>query len=158
MPYPERCIRGVRAQDHVSEEGLLLGPGMRFEPNAKRTDGKLEVSINWEDEPDTAAKNLEERKKDNPEVFEFKIGIAIIATKELDDLCRRVKVRELLSYERAPEDDNLQHGNILISGRSDKKVRVHFQERVAGLATVIKRTNNPFPVASPDAVPGKIDF
>lgn len=115
--YPESCLRGIRISKWVEEVGstkVVLGPA--FEPNHNprphelRSDGYIDASINWEDEPE-AINNL---KRNNNAQF----GIARLPRVAIDELIeinrkRSPDMEHCLSYERARIEGNDYHGNLL---------------------------------------------
>jgi hypothetical protein len=120
--YPENCLRGIQQKDKILEDGLVASDVFYFDDDHVRENGVFEQSINWEDDENAVSFTLSQRRKDNTP--QFKGGIAIIARCELDKLAKfPAVVGEALYYERQIKDDNLYHGNLLLSAAISKPKR-----------------------------------
>jgi hypothetical protein len=118
MIYPENCIRGIPNSDFLINDGAIGSHLFYFKTEHKRDDGLIEQSINWEDD-DTVIEFTLNQKKENGE-RQFKAGVAIIPREEIDRLSKRPTIRDLVTYERQPLQNNPYHGNILLQANVPK--------------------------------------
>jgi hypothetical protein len=133
MSFPENCIRGIPNDDYLTPDGPVGSHLFHFKLE-NSVDGWFQTSINWEDDDSAIALTLEQKKPDG--TLQFKAGVAIVPTDEIDRLSKRPTVRGLLSYERRPLPDNPFHGNLLLNERTSKAT---MKLIAAGLALAISR-------------------
>ncbi len=126
--FPAFCLRGLRTKDYVVQDalGITLGiSGMAFEPDvnteALRADGKIETSINWED--DDYALDFTLRDSRNAT-----FGVARLQKSKIDEANflpnpPTIPPGQRVFYERAPEDKNDYHGNIIYFAKIHKTFR-----------------------------------
>jgi hypothetical protein len=119
-------IRGISSKDYIDDNGRVSGSLFQF-IDTKREDGFCEASINWYDEKESLQCVLDQKKDDG--TLQFKCGAAILSRSWLDELIRKPTAKNVLSYERAPFDNNKYHGNIL---RKDCKINKEIQRGIAG--------------------------
>ena len=134
MDFPKNCIKGIPNSAFLGEDGTVGSHLFYFKENHARGDGWIEQSVNWEDDGLAIAVTLGQRKGDGE--LQFKAGAAIIPRSEIDRLNRRPLFRDLLSYERAPLEDNPYHGNLLLKEDVPKST---MKTVASGLALAITR-------------------
>lgn len=118
IEYPENCLKGIPNPEFVYSDGKIAAHLFHFNTNANRNDDWIEQSINWQDNEGVTHFTLDQRKEDGD--YQFRIGIAVIPRHAIDGLRRKQVVAGLLSYERAPLENNPYHGNILLHNRAPK--------------------------------------
>lgn len=133
MNYPEDCLRGISAPDHILEDGSVSTVAFNFSDGI-RDDGWKELSINWADD-ESSKESLLNQQKENGEL-QFKVGYAIVPRREMDHLIAQPMVYGTLSYERLPTENNKYHGNILLRGNLPKPTIRKIQ---AGLALIVSK-------------------
>lgn len=139
MEFSDKMIRGISSPQYIDAEGRASAELFQFESN-NRNDGFTEASINWYDEEHALAHLLNQRKKGGDD-FQFRVGAAIIAKVWIDDLMNKPMAKELISYERKPEDDNQYHGNLLRKDNLEKSIRTVIAASMAMcVEKIIKRT------------------
>lgn len=120
--YPESFLRGIVQKEHISDfiiKSSFFSSGFSKNP---REDGYFDMSINWYDCKESLDLAMNQRKENTEEkAITYKHGIAEFDTKIINDIVKRYK--NLLSYERAPLDNNIYHGNLLLSDKLDKLER-----------------------------------
>lgn len=94
-------------------------PDMTDRPDGFCT-GWLETSVNWDDDKCSVTFTRAQRSAAgnilNPH------GVARLRLSDLQNCCKVTRVESLLNYERAVEDRNSYHGNILFSRDVPKQV------------------------------------
>lgn len=131
MPYPDNLLRGIPNSSYLFDDGSV-GPHLFYFEDQARGDGKIEQSINWEDDTGAVATTLTQTK-DNAEI-QFKAGAVRIPREELDRLSRRPTISGLLSYERSPLEENIYHGNLLLPSTVPKRT---MKTIAAGIALAV---------------------
>jgi len=104
--YPNACLRGLRSSKHVHAD-LGQVATEAYMPDSRtadgRADGRMETSINWEDEPEVVGFSL--AKKD-----QAKYGLGRLPRSALDLL---ISEKRGIDYDRDIKPGNKYHGNIL---------------------------------------------
>ncbi len=130
---PDKFIRGIPNNAIIDDDGIPTAYLFTFQERSdfsqRRSDGKIEESINWYDNE----KSLEvilNQKKDNGDP-QFKIGAAILSKNEFDHLCSRPFLKGDLTCERHPVPGNEFHGNILLKSEISKPRRTAIAAQIA---------------------------
>lgn len=110
--YPNHCIRGILNSTYFSGDGELNPGAFDFKTN-KRTDDWKEASINWKDAEDAVDFTFKQTKMSGEP--KFKAGIAILPRSSLEQIKKRTRYIGNFDYERAEEEGNIYHGNLLIN-------------------------------------------
>lgn len=132
MSYPTNSIKGIANNDFL-EDGHVGANLFYFnKDDHTRDDGRVEQSINWEDDKTAIDFSLSQKKDD--EGLQFKAGVAIVPLSEIDRLRRNPNIMGLLSYERSPLTDNPYHGNLLLKADVPKRI---MRKIAAGLALAV---------------------
>ena len=126
--FPDEFIRGISSKDFI-QNGLVLSSAFQFE-DFRRTDNMSEASINWVDDEGAVELALNQ-KKDNGKL-QFSAGVTRLELETVKLFLRSIPP-EVFSYERAPLEDNVYHGNLLIDSKVNKQIR---QLIMNGLALV----------------------
>jgi hypothetical protein len=137
MSFPNNCIRGIKSPTDLNEDGFPGSQVFYFDLAHDRTDGWMELSINWEDNDSVIDFTLQQRK-DNGEI-KFKGGIAVFPRTEIDRLNGLPRTKDLLSYERKELPKIPFHGNILLRSTTKKQKMMQIAVTIALAVTVVKR-------------------
>lgn len=112
--YPEAALRGIRKAGWITPEKTISVEAFRPDSRSAREDHGKEVSITWDDDASalpclrsagTAAAN----------------GVAVVLRERLDHVSG-LAPKNGFWYERAPQEDNPYHGNILFDARLSNAV------------------------------------
>ena len=136
--YPNSFYRGISEQ--YLKDGYLLPESFHIDTETGRNDGYTEISITWNDEPDSfqvIASQLNERTG----LIQFPAGIAEIQKDEFEARMRPQLIVKNMSYERAPIESNKYHGNILLRASLDKTMRTMIKSQLALLAQACIHSN-----------------
>jgi hypothetical protein len=128
IEYPEKLLRGIASPDYIRGESVLYS-AFQFD-NTGRTDGYEEASINWSDNDLALQSLLEQKKKDNAD-YQFKVGVAVLVRKWVDELAKRPNINNNLKYERAEIDGNPFHGNLLQKVGLDRLTKITIAASIA---------------------------
>ncbi len=102
-------------------EGFVSAAAFQFDEKSEHIkDGHMAQSICWEDDESVVSTMFQQKKDDE---FQFKVGIARVPRESIDHINRLMPIRELISYDREPLDDNLHHGNLLVNTKSSNTQR-----------------------------------
>lgn len=115
------------------KDGYLLPESFHIDKEVKRNDGYNEISITWNDEPESfnvIASQINEKSGE----LQFPAGISEIQLSEFEDRMRPHLILKTMSYERKPELNNIYHGNILLKEELDKTMRTMIKSQLALLA------------------------
>ncbi len=129
MIYPEQFLRGVSTEDSIRDNAPLLMLFLDFQKNKKRDIPFIELSITWFENSE-AMSVLRAQKKDNGEI-QFKHGVVVLSTMQLEKCKKMPIIRGNLQYEKYHLDENIYHGNILIPENIEKLVRNHIASSIA---------------------------
>jgi len=131
--YPERCLRGLRKDDHVTPEGIVNSPAFYpdFRVSKQHPDGAYETSINWEDDNLAVAFTLQK-------IDQSLYGIASLQRAVIDAEAA-ANNPPIVTYERKPEVDNKYHGNIIFSGTASRQLIKMIASIFAIRASLIRR-------------------
>ena len=138
MDYPENFLRGLSADDCVSD-GIPTAAAFQFhfEPDLMK-DGCATNSIGWEDDGNVVDLLMKQQKDGQTQ---FKAGLARFKRDSIDHIMKLPTYRGILSYDRQPLEGNQYHGNILVSNTSTKYQRRVIPGVIASLFTeIIPRT------------------
>jgi hypothetical protein len=135
--YAIELIRGIPNYDCIDNEGRASALLFQFDNN-DRPDGYLEVSINWYDDDNALNAIFNQKKRNDANTYQFKIGAAIISRIRLDSLIRSPNAKDALSYERNIIDDNPYHGNILLKPNLAKNIKTMLSGSIAMCVESIK--------------------
>lgn len=139
MCISDKCIRGIQNCNCLLDDNknayLTL---FEFRRNICRNDGWNEASINWMDDHDAIDFTLSQTNDDG--LLKFPIGIAFLPLTEL----KKVKKRHPLffHYERASQEDNHYHGNLLLRADIKKERQNIIRSHLAIISEVHLRENN----------------
>lgn len=142
--YPATFYRGISDSGGVNGK-YLTEAAFRFDEkghNPERTDNKRELSINWNDNPNSLDVLLNQHKPGKTN-FQFSVGYTEVYLEELHNAFKCQIKNGDLSYERRPimanpsKDvaENPYHGNLLINGDLDKLVVKTIQCALASIAS-----------------------
>lgn len=136
--YPKEFLRGISSKDFL-DNGHVLYTAFQFDDTG-RQDGNREASINWLDDDGAISLALDQRK-DNGK-YQFPGGVARIDL-EFAKMILHNFSQEGFSYERAPLDNNIYHGNLLLSNSLSKQTRQMLMNGLALAAgtNIIPQTN-----------------
>ena len=127
MNYPEEMVRGLSNKDTIEDDNTVLSAAFQFTEIA----GRQELSINWKDDEGAIDVAMNQKKK-NSEDFQFKVGVAILSRRKIDDI-------KFLTYERAPIPENHYHGNLFYNDLSQGKKRLLSGMLSMAVVKVIRR-------------------
>ena len=130
MNFPDNSIKGIPNEEFVIDESTVGSHLFYF--GQPRNDGKIEQSINWEDNEFVIDFTLSQEREDGN--LQFNAGVAVLPRSEIDRLSKLPAIRGLLSYERSPFNDNPYHGNLLLQATVPK---AKMRQIAAGLALAI---------------------
>ncbi len=116
--YPDYCIRGLSEPGMVVNE-IVTGAAYDFQLNKDRTDGYLELSVNWKDEETVIDFTLQQKKNNGNR--KFKHGVAILPRNKINIGKVNSKFIDKVSYERKPLKGNKYHGNLLLKKEMGQK-------------------------------------
>jgi hypothetical protein len=116
MPFPEYCLKGIKAKDCISEEGEILAPLLYFDKDV--TSGSWRQSVNWQDDDLAIDFTLAQKRSD--ETLLFKYGLVSLSRSDIDRIKGRPYVNGALSYDREPLPSNPYHGNLVLEDRVSK--------------------------------------
>ena len=118
VKYPNRFIRGIANRDCLRDQSGTLsvsnigGAAFTFSPQPNHTDGKWELSVNWEDDNDAISFTLSQKKEGR---IQFRVGVVILPRTAIDEINKSPSTPNWLSYERLSVNDNKYHGNLLVN-------------------------------------------
>lgn len=127
LVYPKDFWRGISNKDFVCD-GHVLPSAFQFDDEI-RQDGFKELSINWNDNEGALATVLNQ-KKDNGK-FQFSVGATNLQLGFVKQCLATYISRDEFSYERKPVEGNDYHGNLLVKGTIDKKIRLIISNTLA---------------------------
>jgi hypothetical protein len=132
MCFPERCLRGLSSPNWVDQDGVIETQAFMFsDRDARADDGRLSLSINWEDDDWALGHTLDQRKSDGTP--QFRGGVAVVERVELDRLRTTPLCAGVFGYERQPvRGINDYHGNLLL----DPSVPNEKRRRIAGTLAI----------------------
>ena len=117
MPYPEYCLKGIKAKDCISDDGEIEAHLFEFK---KRNDSEdWRQSVNWQDDDLAIEFTLRQTKPDG--TLLFKHGIVSVSRREIDRINSRPSINGVLSYERDQLPDNPYHGHLVLEARIPKR-------------------------------------
>jgi len=120
--YPNEFIRGIANANELNSEGNASVSMFIFRNNPKRNDDKIEeLSINWCDDKESSISIAMNQKKTDGSI-QFKTGVAVLSIEVLDMVKKAPVFMKNLNYERAPEEDNAFHGNIICTAGLTKPI------------------------------------
>ncbi|MDR0609492.1 MAG: hypothetical protein LBG58_05235 [Planctomycetaceae bacterium] len=122
MNYAEKLIRGISNADFIDSEGRATAMLFQFDNVNTRQDGFCECSINWYDNEEALKLLLEQKKREDENIYQFKTGAAILLRCWLDDIINRPNCKDALKYERAEITENPYHGNLLRKNGLTKQI------------------------------------
>lgn len=141
--YPEELYRGVSSLDVITKEGYVMAGAFKFDnyDSVSRGDGFCELSINWNDDPNSI-KILLGQHKPFKEEKQFRGGYCKIQRKVMDLMLKQYMDDGKFNYERRPIDAdvakdiqaNPYHGNLLMLDNLDKQAKKNIQHSLATLA------------------------
>lgn len=141
MEFAKDFWRGIPNSSFISNN-RLSAQAFQFDDNPDRTDSYRELSINWNDEPESLEVLLSQRKEKDDQI-QFKAGAARIEVANLKLLFSSFIFDNSFKYERSPLPNNRFHGNLLIKSGLDKPERTMIQNGLALLANNNKMVPNP---------------
>jgi hypothetical protein len=111
---PACCLRGLRQSDCVKLcSGVRRVGPKAFDPDTRtkkdREDGRIETSIDWEDEPNVVLALV------RMDAAATKHGIARVTLTALADIKESIGTGGVFDFERRKTDTNPYHGNLLFS-------------------------------------------
>lgn len=112
MSFPDNCIRGIPNDSYLVQDGSVGAHLFHFDIGSARTDGWVDQSINWQDDPEAIEFTMDQRKETGER--QFQAGVVVVPRAEIDRLSRQPTVGGILSYERQPLENNRYHGNLLL--------------------------------------------
>ena len=110
--FPERLIRGIYDQSMVDEDGYVKPGFLQFSTHNARSDGWIEESINWEDNEEVVPRTLAETREGGE--LKFRGGAAPMLFTNVHGLSKKPRVEGNFRYERNEQDENPNHGNLLV--------------------------------------------
>ena len=110
--YPDDCIRGISNPQSVTSGNTIASDVFYFWERDKRSDGWIELSVNWHDDDGAIEITLAQRKE-NGEI-QFKYGLALLPRSGVETIMRMPGLSDMLTYERRALPDNPYHGNLLL--------------------------------------------
>ena len=128
--YPSHFWRGIANKDFISDLRLNAA-AFQFDEEI-RADGFKELSINWNDSDD-ALKTVLCQKKENGKL-QFSVGAAKLELSKTKLFLSSYIERKEFNYERRPIEGNEFHGNLLVKGSIDKKIRTLVSNTLALIA------------------------
>ena len=135
MDFPAQCIRGLRVQQWIRQDGKLRTDAYR--PNrsekAQRPDGLFAASINWDDDANAVPFTLTQPSA--------QFGHATVRRSNLDEIREDPGAKGVLQYERDELPDNRYHGNILFDKDTPKPVETFIAGKLAQLSKVFQRSS-----------------
>lgn len=134
MSFPENCIRGIPNHDYLNNDGSVGSHLFYFKLDTEPIEGWFQNSINWQDDDSAIGFTLAQTKDDG--TVQFRAGVAIVLTEEIERLKHRPMVGGLLSYERREILNNRFHGNLLLN---EKTLKHTMRLIAAGLALAVAR-------------------
>ena len=137
MSYPDKCVRGIPNNDEqyvIDKEKPLVGPGLFQFKDTKRSDGMIELSVNWLDDNRAIEIALDQRKENGE--LQFKAGVVLLSRDKIDEICCRPNIKGYLAYERRPLNNNPYHGNILLRKNINKHTKKQISDTLALMAVI----------------------
>ena len=135
--YPENCLRGITGEHGILDEVPAPRVSTDVFQFETRDDGGFSQSINWQDDDNAIPFTLAQTRRDR--VTPQFVGLAVVATAELDRLSKLAAVGGVLSYDREPTDENPYHGNLLLAVGVPKPQKAQIAAALALLVTQIIR-------------------
>ena len=118
MGFPDNCIRGIKNERCLLEDGITPNVTLfEFHDNAGK-DNWVRESINWMDDQQAIDFTWRQINADDG-TLQFPVGIAILLLTELN----RIKRRHFgfFDYEREVLEANSYHGNLLLKAGIEKQ-------------------------------------
>ncbi len=131
MCYPNDFWRGVSSEQQI-HENHANSQAFTFKENPERNDNYFEMSINWNDDPQSIEVLLKQRKANGD--IQFKMGAVNIELKLLKRCLFALVQSEKLSYERASIPENEYHGNLLLRSDVSKQDKTMISNALAALS------------------------
>lgn len=116
--FPDEFIRGISNKDFI-QNGLVLASAFQFE-DFGRIENMSEASINWIDDEGAVELALSQKKENGK--LQFSVGVARLELETVKLFLRNIPPG-IFAYERAPLEDNIYHGNLLMDTRINKQLR-----------------------------------
>ena len=142
MECPDHCIRGILNSTYIDEDDFPSLSVFDF-IKGNRIDGWKEASINWMD--DEYAIDFTFKQTKDIEELKFKAGIAILPRSELDRIKKLYYFIGNFNYERAEEEGNDYHGNLLLKDKISNHKRDAIRSLLISAAKIIKREDYSIP-------------
>jgi len=130
LQYPGELIRGIPNSDFIDNEGRVSALLFQFY-DVDRLDGFSEASINWYDNEHALELTLDQKKQNDNDTYQFKVGAAIISRVRLDAARQSPNAKGAISYERRVIEGNPYHGNILLKSGLTKQIRTMLAGNIA---------------------------
>lgn len=127
LKYPCDFWRGIATKDFVCD-GHVLPSAFQFDDEI-REDGFKELSINWNDDDGALEKVLSQTKANGK--LQFQVGAANLQLGFVKQCLATYIARDEFSYERREVEGNNYHGNLLVKGTIDKKIRLIISNTLA---------------------------
>jgi len=138
MEFPDRCIRGIPSMDCLLQGGTVASLSLFAFPSARcRGDGWIDESINWMDNDRVGDFTLSQTKEDGQP--QFPVGIAVVRRTELDGLKKKSGFAGHFDYERARIEGNDYHGNLLLRGDIEKRLKNLIRSALAIASDIMLR-------------------
>jgi len=116
--YPLRFLRGLVANSLNENGRVKAGAVFQFQRRGGRSDGRREMSINWDD-AEGARVSLVTAVGGESGELKYPEGAVVIDREEVDRLLVRPESAGCLAYERAKIEGNEYHGNVTVAGDAD---------------------------------------
>lgn len=120
MEYSEYLLRGIPTDDWV-QDGIITAAAFQFNDSHMKN-GWMAQSVCWEDD-DSVCSCMFQQKKPGNDYFQFNAGIARLHRESIHYINRLNMLRDIISYDREPLEDNPYHGNLLLSVQSNRTQR-----------------------------------
>ena len=117
--YPKNFYRGISNKDFICN-GMVLPSAFQFDEEI-RDDGFKELSINWNDDEGSIKILLDQVKANGKK--QFNGGAAQLELHTVKMFLDSYICNNGFSYERREVPGNIYHGNLLVKGSMDKKIR-----------------------------------
>lgn len=121
MDFPEFLLRGLSDSSCLDPENRVSTSLFIFK-DCSREDGFNEASITWFDDNEAFNVLWNQTKGGECCELQFRTGVAKLRKDIIDILKKTRNAVGLLDYERAPNENNNFHGNILLKKDIDKKI------------------------------------
>lgn len=127
--YPDLFYRGIPNNTYIDN---YLNPES-FRLDDVRSDGYCEISITWNDEPESLDLIMSQTKEGTDEI-QFKDGVAEISRIEIDEKMKPQIMLKNLLYERRPTPNNKYHGNLLVKNELNRQMKTMIKSQLALIA------------------------